>query len=212
MSTNKSKGVSSPVSPPQTLPGRRQERSTPQRQSEALNDDQPLKTKDHTSEAYLRNALQSAVTKLEARDNALLKRDLHEVTVTARLAHYLAMQIEPGHDSLRVDCEYNRNGDDVKSQGNKNFRPDVIVHHRGKKEWNFLVVECKKTPSKTSERIEVRKDVQRLLKMLDDDRYRFQCAAFIEVNATGCRTWWGRVKLVELDNLLEQQLLSSQGE
>jgi hypothetical protein len=67
---------------------------------------------------------------------------VHEQTVTHRLGIYLQDEF-PG---FHVDCEYNRRGNDLKKRraGGRLMKPDVVVHHREGREFNFLVIEAKK--------------------------------------------------------------------
>ena len=73
-------------------------------------------------------------------DIDLLCLDAHEISITHKLAEHLQRQFE----GLKVDCEYNRLGDDLKKlSDNQNVRPDIVVHKRGCKGSNELVVEVK---------------------------------------------------------------------
>ena len=148
------------------------------------------------SESYLHDALTHALFELRVHDADVLRLDVHEVTVTSRLAHHLAVLIERAGEPLRVDCEYNRDRDDVKSLDDENIRPDVLVHCRDTPR-NFLIVECKKPPRTAKARLAVRADVERLIAMLGG-RYRYQCAAYVEVSIDACRVWWGRDELLGL--------------
>jgi len=67
---------------------------------------------------------------------------IHEQTITFRLGIYLQQEFP----ALDVDCEYNRRGDDFKKRALAGalIKPDVIVHLRGVKESNLLVIEAKK--------------------------------------------------------------------
>jgi hypothetical protein len=79
------------------------------------------------------------------KDHDLLRRDVNEKTITAKLAFYLA----PLFPDWDVDCEYNRNLEDAKKLAWKQPHvldlvvPDIIIHKRGTEE-NFLVIEVKK--------------------------------------------------------------------
>lgn len=94
----------------------------------------------------------AALSELESRDAALLRRDVAERSITARFATYLQRTF-PEHD---VDVEYNRHGLNPKtlpalpSCGSRSgyVFPDVVVHRRGTDERNLLVVEVKKSTSR----------------------------------------------------------------
>ena len=104
------------------------------------------------------SCLNSALDALIVGDGYLLSVDSSERSISHRLAVYLAQQV-PGYD---VDCEYNRDGFDVKRlqlaprRVNDNdveavtVFPDIIVHRRGTNEHNLLVVEMKKASSTVS--------------------------------------------------------------
>lgn len=88
-------------------------------------------------------------------DDYLLSVDSSERSISHQLAVHLAQEF-PGYD---VDCEYNRDGFDVKrlqlSQRPVNdddleavtVFPDIIVHRRGTNEHNLLAIEMKKGSS-----------------------------------------------------------------
>ena len=99
----------------------------------------------------IRKLIERAYQMLIEKDGYLLKVDANERSITHRLAIHLE-SVFPGYD---VDCEYNREGVDPKilkdfkkkidsadSNGVTVF-PDIIIHHRGKRD-NFIVIEAKK--------------------------------------------------------------------
>jgi hypothetical protein len=73
-------------------------------------------------------------------DVDLLLRDVHERTITGRLADHLRGQLP----EWNVDCEYNRDGHHVKRANGRIVVPDIIVHRRGTRD-NLLVIEVKKS-------------------------------------------------------------------
>jgi hypothetical protein len=108
------------------------------------------------------NKVENALRTLLANDHYLLEIDVHERTITHRLAMYLQNEFL----DWNVDCEYNRNWDEVKQiQTTKQLSttfpqisshndsvtifPDIIIHHR-KSSDNLLVIEVKKTTSSLS--------------------------------------------------------------
>lgn len=106
---------------------------------------------------YSANALSArlceAIGKLMERDRDLLVLNASERCVSHRLALYLQEQFP----KLNVDCEYNRDGPDLKrleppdeplywdDDEAKSVFPDIIVHLRNRSDRNVLVVEMKKT-------------------------------------------------------------------
>jgi hypothetical protein len=111
-----------------------------------------------------------AVENLLAKQGDLVRRDLHERTITHWLAVYLQKEFKKHH----VDCEYNQNGDHGKTYlayvgydltervplDDKGFAktayPDVIVHKRETNAGNLLVVEAKKTDNPNRARDEAK--------------------------------------------------------
>ena len=99
----------------------------------------------------VRHLLEKALMRLADDDSYLFRRDLHERTITHKLAEYL----QPLFPEWNVDCEYNRDGHEPKrvnledlskaewGEGSNVF-PDIIVHHRGDNDHNLLIVEAKK--------------------------------------------------------------------
>lgn len=118
--------------------------------------------------AELSSIINPALRKFFARDEELLLRDVNEVSITHKLAAYieqqlcrtvrrLKMQGSPELPPYYVDCEYNREVDNVKRlpltchlsdevQRQQLYAPcpDIIIHVRGSNDHNWLVVEVKK--------------------------------------------------------------------
>jgi hypothetical protein len=119
-------------------------------------------------------SLQKAVKMFYDRDFRLLELNVHEQTISHRIAVYLEQIICGTGVVVSVDCEYNRHlsfgktiydkceqceGLDcwnktqhivfrTKCDELKSCRPDIVVHTRGTDENNLLVVEFKKnTPT-----------------------------------------------------------------
>ena len=97
--------------------------------------------------------LEDSLKQLVAQDIYLLERNLHERTITHKLAEIL----QPLFPEWNVDCEYNRDGHDSKRvkidsdpipdaqlDAGSNVFPDIIIHHRGNNEYNLLIIEAKK--------------------------------------------------------------------
>lgn len=101
---------------------------------------------------------ENALDSLCAVDHHLLHVDASERSISHRLAMHLASRF-PDFD---VDCEYNRDGFDVKrlAFSEREVRdddvdavtvfPDIVVHKRGHNKSNLLVVEMKKGSSNVS--------------------------------------------------------------
>lgn len=126
------------------------------------------------------------------RDKSLLKIDAHERSLTHKFAEYLQIAIEKYFEGekINVDCEYNRDGKDSKKiyeitniVGEKvntdslisiTVYPDIIVHKRGPKGPNHIVIEAKKDPNKT----EIKLDREKLIRTRRLYHYNF--AVFLE--------------------------------
>jgi hypothetical protein len=98
----------------------------------------------------MKNAMKEAIDALFERDKYLLEGDVHERTISAQLACYL----KPLFSEYDVDVEYNRQGLEPKAvslsskcdhiRGEQRIFPDIIVHQRGPKGRNLLVIQVKK--------------------------------------------------------------------
>ena len=122
--------------------------------------------------------LERALHEFISNDIDLLCLDAHEISITHKLAEHLQRQFR----SLKVDCEYNRLGDDQKKLlDDHKVRPDIIVHQRGRKGSNTLVVEVKKTNSDAQNNDEFR------LKEFTRDRgcYEYGSGLFLVFDVRG---------------------------
>lgn len=106
-----------------------------------------------------------ALEQLRVNDNYLLKNDLHEQSITHRLAIYIEHTFGKTHD---VDCEYNKNSEDLIgrkrvfnnisqeiqhiliSEEGRDIKPDIVIHKRGTNDSNLLVIEVKKSTNPES--------------------------------------------------------------
>src|SRR2546426_6667034 len=96
----------------------------------------------------------NALTRLFHDDSGLFETNVNERSITHKLAEYLQQEFA----DWNVDCEYNRNLDEMKRLSvpktgiewddleSKTVFPDIIVHKRGAKK-NLLVIEVKKSNS-----------------------------------------------------------------
>jgi hypothetical protein len=94
-------------------------------------------------DAEIGAAVSFAIGELLRHDFHLLRADVSERAIAARVALYLGQHLPNQH----VDVEYNRNGADPKrvrlDDVLSNVVPDIIVHHRGSQR-NTLAMEIKK--------------------------------------------------------------------
>jgi len=111
-------------------------------------------------------------------DIFLLEVDADERTISHRLAFYLQSEIPEMH----VDCEYNREGFEIKKISNpkwakpRGIYPDIIVHKRGENPNNILVVEIKKQENREIENDEIK------LKEFTSDSYGYHFGLLIIFN------------------------------
>ncbi len=114
------------------------------------------------NEEEVRQVVVSALERVIEDDTDLLKYDVNERSITHRLAVYLEEEVV---GEWNVDVEYNREGEDEVSKSismehlkskisddvdpedldAKTVYPDVIVHNRGERYENLLVIEAKKS-------------------------------------------------------------------
>ena len=117
--------------------------------------------------------VETALREFFCEDIDLLCLDAHEISITHKLAEHLQRQFE----GLKVDCEYNRLGDDFKKlSDDQNVRPDIVVHKRGCKGSNELVVEVKKSNAKDQSHDE---DKLKELTCVQGD-YEYRLGLFLE--------------------------------
>jgi hypothetical protein len=97
--------------------------------------------------------VQAALNRLRVQDAFLIRANTNERTISHKLAEYLQAELP----MLKVDCEYNRHGDEIKrlevpndninwddTEGRTVF-PDILVHQRNNDNNNLLVIEVKKS-------------------------------------------------------------------
>jgi len=126
----------------------------------------------------VQEGLLAALRTFVLRDFYLLNHDLHERTLTHKLAEYL----QPLFPDWNVDCEYNRDGHDPKrvrlaarelqnEDEGSNVFPDIIIHRRGTNDHNILVIEAKKSRDRGEGVDEL--DRQKVEAFIHDLRYQY---------------------------------------
>lgn len=102
-------------------------------------------------------------------------KHVSELSISHKLGHYLALLI----DEYDVDCEYNRNLVDPKTdEANNKIRPDIIIHKRGSNDDNFVIIEIKPWWND-----DIEKDVKKLNEMTKQDgQYRYCFGFSIVIN------------------------------
>ena len=104
---------------------------------------------------------------------AVQNRDIHEQA----LAHRLAFHLENlgSFVGYHVDCEYNRHGNDRKTDNTGlDFRPDIIVHIRSNDDGNLIMIETKKFNDSMKEIEATRQNLERRSR-----EYRYQHAFLV---------------------------------
>lgn len=100
------------------------------------------------NEQELKEIMEIALRELYEKDRELIDRILHENAINHKLAIYLeeAINLQKGWISTySIDVEYNKDGKNAKKlNGDKEFRPDIILHERNSNERNILLIEAKK--------------------------------------------------------------------
>ena len=125
------------------------------------------------------DALKIALDMLFYKDQYLIynETNMHvsELSISHKLGHYLALLI----DEYDVDCEYNRNLTDPKTnKANHLIRPDIIVHKRGSNDDNFVIIEIKPWWND-----DTNKDVKKLYEMTKQDgQFRYYFGFSIVIN------------------------------
>ncbi len=122
----------------------------------------------------------NALGEFFCQDIDLLCLDTHEISITHKLAEHLQRRFE----DLKVDCEYNRRVNNLerlddnlkKLSDDRNRRPDIVVHKRGCKGSNTLVVEVKKSNSGAQSDDEYK--LEELTRVQGD--YGYQLGLFLE--------------------------------
>lgn len=150
-------------------------------------------------EIQTRDRIKKAYNKLLKNDLFLLENNVNERSITHKLAEYLQLEFS----DYNVDCEYNRNGLEVKrlesfkkniSSDNINgdsVFPDIIIHHRGTND-NFIVIEAKKTSNSNDS------DLTKLKAYKKDLKYKY--AYFISFPVLSVL---GKYKNGDLNELIE---------
>ncbi len=157
------------------------------------------------NDEQIKECLSAALSKLQAKDNWLLTKNLSEQSVSHKLAEYIQSYFGDYH----VDCEYNGDVNDGKKHIQILYSqleafgllkpresqleaeiieravfPDIIIHKRGSNADNLLIVELKKESSK----VPFKYDNLKLKAYTSSDHgnhLKYQLGAFIVTNENG---------------------------
>jgi len=110
----------------------------------------------------------------------------NEAAVCHRIAHHLENQLSKCSSNqlneMKVDCEYNRDGDATKSVGGSKRKPDIIIHRRGKDGPNELAIEAKYASSYTTRVIF--EDVDKLIEHAQTFAYKIMVYLLFDASGT----------------------------
>ena len=115
-----------------------------------------------------------AARKVLRNDLFLLRIKAHELAIAHKFAENLQQEFPDWH----VDFDYNRREEDTKQLGNKEVRPDIIVHIRDIKN-NLLIIEIKKSDDSRSEKKSAK---DRVKEFTIDEQYEYEYGLFILFN------------------------------
>jgi hypothetical protein len=144
---------------------------------------------ESSSEAEVHAAVEAAIDALCADDRHLLDADASERSMSHRLAVHLISRFP----SYEVDCEYNRDGFNVKklmlservAQDDAldavTVFPDIIVHKRDRQDQNLLVLEMKNASSPVDHDY----DIEKLRAFKIELKYRYAAHVVVGYRKNG---------------------------
>lgn len=129
--------------------------------------------------------IDEAIQNFKMTDFYLIENDVHEQSITGKIACNILRIIEVRYNSCwNVDVEYNRNMELPKSlHGIGNVKPDILIHKRGCNnpdnidDNNLLIVEAKKNPNKD----EIKEDIKKIKAFIYEDPYHYKYGVFISI-------------------------------
>ena len=126
-----------------------------------------------------KETLNCGLDRLYEKDQYLICNRLDNHGSELSITHKLGTYLESLFQEYDVDCEYNRNEENIKRRkAGRPIRPDIIIHKRGDNENNFIVIEVKTWWNKNT-----RKDKTKLYEMTDKNgvfRYQYGISLIIE--------------------------------
>lgn len=163
-----------------------------------------MRTPQEYNQNEILEILDQALDHLVAHDIHLLEMDLSEQSIAHRLAIYLE-RLFPGY---HVDCEYNGDVDNKRNRKRiesllsdfkeinklkakeltlpedeiigRNCFPDIIVHIRGRNDFNLCIIELKKSTNQTVREFDFLK-LHAYTTSGDGNHLRYQLGVFIDV-------------------------------
>jgi len=136
-----------------------------------------MKDLDYYSLDIVKQKVKDALKTLYQRDYDLIKNDINEQSISYRLAIYLEMQFSEW--KYNIDCEYNRNKEDIKENNDaKPFKPDIVIHERKENDNNLLCIEIKKNNDSDDDKIKV-------INAIENKDYGYKFGMFINIQDNG---------------------------
>lgn len=130
----------------------------------------------------LQMIIEEALEQLIKNDRYLIEHDVHEQSISSKLAYYLSSLIPPRSEGgWDVDVEYNRNDKNPKELHEK-VRPDIIIHRRGlnnpngNEENNLLIIQIKKEPTDENKKKE---DIETIKAFISEPPFYYCFGVFI---------------------------------
>lgn len=142
------------------------------------------------NERAIKDVLIRALHDLVNEDSYLLDISASERSICHRLAVHLSSQAE--FREFNVDCEFNRDGDVPKAfgigRGRRRIFPDIIVHKRGPRGPNLLVLEMKIGSSRTA------RDEEKVRSYVNEFGYKVGLSVVVPRRARGTfkLKWYAR--------------------
>ena len=144
----------------------------------------------------LMDIFEKAKNKFLKEEKEIIKIDVNERTLSARLMFYLQNLLlneiyQENYKEYFVDCEYNRRKEIVKilpkeyrelEKKDKQIYPDIILHQRNS-EKNLMIIEMKKTySSDEGGKNENRDRLKFLTSLRKENKYKYLLGVYFEVN------------------------------
>ena len=132
------------------------------------------------------NSLKLGLDRLYENDQYLICRYgnnyVSERAITFNLGHYLNNIFKEIHEfKYSIDCEFNRDIDEVKKMGKHDIIPDIIIHERGSNKDNLVAIEVKTWWNNKNE--ERKRDEDKLFYLTDScHQYKYKYGFSLIIN------------------------------
>jgi len=134
----------------------------------------PTKKLGEIIDSEIKRKVEFCIRQLLRNDYHLLEINVHERSISHKLAEYLQQQFPDWH----VDCEYHRHGKEIKrldNLDNKVVYPDIIVHIHNI-DFNLLVIELKCSDK------DCKDDIEKLERYTHQNgKFKYQLGLFLKI-------------------------------